>query len=278
MPDAHVDRRHLGAGDASERVDRRAPLAVGGEHRLGHTRRIGAHLGRRGDAVIGGEDQPRRSPDGRPVGSLPPGHPGGDLVEPGQGTARSQDVGGAVVHGGAGGLVGQRQMGELVVEQGHRGVVPVSSRTIEGASRRSARPATRRKERSARAAQRWFTEPRTSRYRRPRAVSGCTPRPTSFVTTTTGSARRRAALRGRVRALDDLVVGAVVPHQVRHPQRETVDDRERAGRRVDRTVEIDRLLDRRPAVGTLRLGVARCARPCRRRDQANRAVGAAQSR
>ena len=65
----------LGAGDAGERVDRRAALAVGGEHRLGHARRVGADLRRRGDAVVGGEDQSGRLSHGgrgRCVASPPP--------------------------------------------------------------------------------------------------------------------------------------------------------------------------------------------------------------
>ena len=49
---------HLGADDPGEGVDRRAALAVRRQHRLGHPGRIGAHLGRRRDAVVGGEDQP----------------------------------------------------------------------------------------------------------------------------------------------------------------------------------------------------------------------------
>ena len=202
MADADVDRGHLGADDTGEGVDRRAPFAVRGRasprsprsgrrspswprRRRGRRRRSARPVGR----------------IGRPVGSLPAGDPGGDLVEPRQRTARSQDVGGAVVDRGAGGLVGCGQIDELVVEAGSSGwPFRISSRTMErGSSRRKARRRPGEARRSARAAQRWFTEPRTSRYRRPRAVSGWTPMPTSFVTTTTGFGRRRGD-RGRVGA------------------------------------------------------------------------------
>ena len=78
----------------------------------------------------------------------------------------------------------------------------VRSRRRRWRERRGAVPARRRGGRSARRGRPnvGSPRPRTSRYRRPSAVSGCTPRPTSFVTTTTGSsvaAERWAAVSAR---------------------------------------------------------------------------------
>ena len=53
-------------------------------------------------------------------------------------------------------------------------------------------------------------------------------------------------LRGGGGQFVDLVVGPPGPHQVRHPQRQTVDDGEPSGGQVQRTGEVERLLDRRP--------------------------------
>ena len=79
-----------GAGQPGERVDRRPPLLVGGEHRRGDLGRVRADRLGRGHAVIGGEDQ--RRPVGGSAGRsvrCQPGHPRRDLVEPGQRTARA---------------------------------------------------------------------------------------------------------------------------------------------------------------------------------------------
>ena len=84
LADADVDRLDRGAGVAGEGADRRSTLAERGEHRLGDAGRVGADLGRRGDAVVGGEDQPGRSGDLRERVAMPAGDPFGDLVEPAQ--------------------------------------------------------------------------------------------------------------------------------------------------------------------------------------------------
>ncbi len=80
--DTDVDRLDRCTGVASEGADRRPAFAERGEHRFGDARRVGADLGRRGDAMVGGEDQPGGSGDLRERVAMPAGHPFGDLVEP----------------------------------------------------------------------------------------------------------------------------------------------------------------------------------------------------
>ena len=119
LADADVDGDDGGADLAGERADRRAPVPVGVEHRRGDLDRIGADGLGRGDAVVGGEDQPDGPLDARPLGALPPGDPLGQLVEPGEGAARAQDVGRPFVDGGGRRRIGRRQVAQQVVEPGH---------------------------------------------------------------------------------------------------------------------------------------------------------------
>ena len=156
LADPDVDGDDGGTDLAGERVDRRAAVAVGVEHRRRDVGGIGAHRLGGGDAVVGGEDQPDRPLDPRPVGALPPGDPLGELVEPRQRAARAQDLGRSLVDRGGARRVGPGQVVEQVVEAGGHS-------NVQGSVRGMARPATSSSAVSAAAAQRWLTRPSRSR-------------------------------------------------------------------------------------------------------------------
>ncbi len=187
VADADVDGGDRRPGESGERVDRRSALPVRRQHRLGHPGRVRRHLGCRGDTVVGGEDQ--RRPAWRLAGATCAA-----TRRPRRRSRRARRA-----HRSAAGcrrrVRGRRHERPGRTPGDRRGVRAAAS-CVEpvriGSRSSSARPATRNRLRVDSATQAWLTRPRTSRYRRPRSVSGCTPRPTSLVTTTTGADRAAA--------------------------------------------------------------------------------------
>ena len=150
--DADVDDVEPAAELAGHHRGRRRALPQGAQHLGRDRRRVGAHAFG-GHAVIGDEDNGRRTVHAGPFGPLPPGQPDGHLVETGEGAAGAQDLGGARSHGGGRGIVGARERQEL-------GVHPSTSSAGSSGTRR---PATTSPARSAAAAQTPFTRPSRSR-------------------------------------------------------------------------------------------------------------------
>ena len=122
-------------GVTGEGADRRAALPVGLEHRRRHRRRVGADGLGRGDAVVAGEDQPDGTLDPRPVRAVPTGDPLGQLVEPRQRAAGTQDLRRPLVHRRGRHRVGVRQVAQHAVQRRH-------ASSAHGSSSASARPAT----------------------------------------------------------------------------------------------------------------------------------------
>ena len=231
--------------------------------------------------MVGGEDQPDRPLDPRAVGALPAGDPRGELVEPGERPAGRRIVGRPGVHGRrgrrrrrrAGRRASRRRPSFTFNAANSIGVVRGAARARRPSSS-AASAVVRRPPGSPRRAGRGSA--------RPSSVSGCTPRPTSLLTTTVGAPVRPRRVgdvgRGVVDRARRRRRGAI--RLPTHSVRQSTMTSASSAVAASAAGEVERLLDRRPRP-VARRGGGRCVvrgrrrRGAARRDERHRPVVAA---
>ena len=179
--DAEIRHDDPGADVAREDVDRGAAPREVLDHLRGDRLGVGAHALRR-DAVVGGEGEDHGRLDARQRVARDHDDPHGQLLQAAEAPARLREAVEPLARRRAQPAVGRHDGRDEPVEGGSSAELDGAPPVPAGDFTATGHPATMSTTSSAARATAWLTRPRASRNRRPSAVSGCTPQPTSFDT------------------------------------------------------------------------------------------------